>query len=229
MPPKLAPLSNIWRRAREIAASDSLLRGTFFLLRALRDPRSVEAWLLFLSAFERTHGLAPASLEIITKPLGNYAVHRLSSERVALLRSNYSLAAMTLPANALSTVWSGSSIEVGYLQGKGGQRYRLTLDPARHCYKEGKFSFTLADAADDLELARLTFLLRTLSGGGERALLIGGSARPVFPLWRRRQSSHRGGNTGFIRAQTENGRLRWRLGFCDSDGLVISARRFQSD
>ena len=65
---------------------------------------------MFLSAFERTHAIAPALLETSAKPLSNYAVHRLSvSERVAMLRSHYNLAAMTLPATVLSTIWSGSS------------------------------------------------------------------------------------------------------------------------
>jgi uncharacterized protein len=169
----------IWRQAREIAVTDSLLRAGFFFVGALRDPRSVGAWLTFLGFFERTRGLAPARLETIAKPLGNYAVYRLSiSERVAMLRSHYNLIAMTLPATVLSTVWSGSSVELGYLHGKRGRRYRLTLDPARYCYKEGEFSFTLTDTADGLELAKLTFLLITLSGSGERALLIGALQGP---------------------------------------------------
>lgn len=169
----------IWLQAREIAATDSFSRALLFFMRASRDSRSVEAWLMFLSSFERAHGLAPARLETVAKPLGNYAVFRLSvSERFAMLRSHYCLTAMTLPATAISTIWSGSSVEIGYLHGKRGQRYRLTLDPARYCYKEGEFSFTLTDTADGLELATLTFLLITLSGNEERALLIGGLQGP---------------------------------------------------
>ena len=169
----------IWLQAREIASTDSLLRAGLFIVRALRDPRSVGAWQSFLSVFERTHGLGPARIETVVKPLGNYAVYRLTiSERVAILRSHYSLIAMMLPATVLATIWSGSSVELGYLHGKRGQSYRLTLDPAGYCYKEGEFSFTLTDAADGLELARLTFVLRTLNGSGERALLIGGLQGP---------------------------------------------------
>ena len=62
----------IWWQAREIAATDALLRAVFFFAKALRDSRSVGAWLMFLSAFERARGLAPASPETVAKPLGNY-------------------------------------------------------------------------------------------------------------------------------------------------------------
>ncbi len=173
-------LGVIWRRTKEIAATISFLRAGIFFVRALRDPRPAGEWLIFLGAFERLRGLEPAPLETFAKPLGNYAVYRLSiGERVAMLRSHYSLIATTLPATALSTIWSDSSIELGYLQGKRGQKYRLTLDPARFCYKEGELSFSLTDAADGLELARLTFLIITLSGGAERALLIGGLQGPT--------------------------------------------------
>ena len=180
MPSRLDhPLDIIWRQSRKIATTDSLLRAGLFFVMALRDSRSVGAWLMFLSAFERARGLAPARPETIAKPLGNYAVYRLTvSERVAMLRSHYSLTAMTLPATVLSTLWSDSSVELGYLHGKRGQRYHLTLDPARYCYKEGELSFTLTDIAEGLELAKLTFSLITLSGGGEPALLIGGLQGP---------------------------------------------------
>ncbi len=180
MPSRLGhSLRVIWRRTREIAATVSLLRAGLFFAQALRDPRSAGAWLTFLSAFERMRGLAPAPLATFAKPFGNYAVYRLSvSERVAMLRSHYSLIAMTLPANVLSAIWSDSSIELGFLHGKRGRRYRLTLDPARYCYKEGELSFSLTDEADGLELARLTFLIITLSGSGARALLIGGLQGP---------------------------------------------------
>jgi uncharacterized protein VirK/YbjX len=180
MPSRLGQsLRVIWRRTKEIAATVSFVRAGLFFVRALRDPRSAGAWLMFLSTFERMRGLAPAPLETFAKPLGNYAVYRLAiSERVSMLRSHYSLVAMTLPAAALSTIWSDSSIELGHLQGKRGSRYRLTLDPARYCYKEGELSFSLTDEADGLELARLTFLIINLSGSGERALLIGGLQGP---------------------------------------------------
>jgi uncharacterized protein VirK/YbjX len=172
-------LRSIWRQTRQIMATDSRTSAGLFFVKALRDPRSAAAWLMFLRDFERLHGLGPARFETVAKPLGNYAVFRLSvSERVAMLRSHYSRIAMTLPANALSALWSGFSVELGYLQGKRGQKYRLTLDSARYCYKEGECSFTLTDAADGLELANLTFLLITLSCGGEHALLIGGLQGP---------------------------------------------------
>jgi uncharacterized protein len=179
-PPESVPLlSVIWRQATKIAAKDSPLRAGIFFIRALRDPRSAGAWLMFLSAFEHTCGLTPAPIETVTKPIGNYAVYRLPvSKRVAMLRSHYRISAMTLPEPVLSSLWSGSSVELGYLHGKRGQRYRLTLDPAGYCYKEGEFSFALTDAADGLELAKLTFLLVTLSESGERALLIGGLQGP---------------------------------------------------
>ena len=188
MPSRLGQsLRIILRRMMEILATGSLIGAMFFLARALRDPRSAGAWLMFLSAFERTRALAPAPLQTFAKPFGNYAVHRLSmSERVAMLRSHYNLTAMTLPATALAAIWSDSSVELGTLQGKRGQSYRLTLDPARYCYKEGELSFSLTDEADGLELARLTFLITTL-GGGERALLIGGLQGP---------SSHAGAGAG---------------------------------
>jgi uncharacterized protein VirK/YbjX len=171
-------LKAIWRHAREVSATSPLWAG-LFIARALRDPRSIGAWLLFLGTFERRRGLVPARTETVIKPLGNYAVHRLAiSERFAMLRSHYSLVAEKLPATVLSTLWSGSSVELGYLHGKRRQSFRLTLDPADYCYKEGEFSFTLADAADGLELARLTFVLRTLNANGEFALLIGGLQGP---------------------------------------------------
>ncbi len=66
------PTRVIWWQAREIAATDSLLRAVFFFAKALRDSRSVGAWLMFLSAFERARGLAPASPETVAKPVGNY-------------------------------------------------------------------------------------------------------------------------------------------------------------
>ena len=179
MPSRLGQsLRIIWRRTTEIAASGSIMGAVFFFARALRDPRSAGAWLTFLSAFERTRALAPAPLQTFAKPFGNYAVHGLStSERVAMLRSHYNLTAMTLPATALAAIWSDCSVELGTLRGKRGQSYRLTLDPARYCYKEGELSFSLTDEADGLELARLTFLITTL-GGGERSLLIGGLQGP---------------------------------------------------
>ena len=148
-------------------------------MRGIARSGSVAAWLTFINSFERTHGLAPARFETIRKPLGNFAVYRLSiSERVAMLRSHYSIRAMTLPATVLSTIWSGSTVDLGYLNGKRGRAYRLSLDPAGYCYKEGECSFTLTDMADGLELARLTFSLITLSGSGERALLIGSLQGP---------------------------------------------------
>jgi uncharacterized protein len=172
-------LRAIWLQAQKIAATESFLRAGLFLMSALRDPRSYGEWRSFLRVFERAHGLDPARTETISKPIGNYAVYRLSiADRVAILRSHYSLVATKLPATALSTIWSGSSVEVGYLHGKRGQRYRLTLDPAGYCYKEGEFSFTLTDAADGLELARLTFVVRPLKESGECALLIGGLQGP---------------------------------------------------
>ena len=179
MPSRLGQsLRIVWRRSMEILATGSLIGAAFFLVRALRDPRSAGTWLMFLSDFERARALAPAPLQTFAKPFGNYAVHRLSmAERVGMLRSHYNLTAMTLPATALAAIWSDSSVELGTLQGKRGQSYRLTLDPARYCYKEGELSFSLADEADGLELARLTFLITTL-GGGERAMLIGGLQGP---------------------------------------------------
>jgi uncharacterized protein VirK/YbjX len=96
MPSRLGQsLRVIWRRTEEIAATVSFVRAGIFFVLALRDPRSAGAWLVFLSAFERMRGLAPAPLQTFSKPLGNYAVYRLSiSERVAMLRSHYSLIAM---------------------------------------------------------------------------------------------------------------------------------------
>jgi uncharacterized protein len=189
MPSTLAhSLRVIWRQTRKIALAVSFFRAGLFFVKALRDPGSVATWLTFLSSFERTRGLAPARFETVTKPLGNFAVYRLSiSERVALLCSHYSISAKTLPATVLSTIWSGSSIDLGYLNGKRGRRYRLTLDPAGYCYKEGECSFSLTDMADGLELARLTFSLITLGGSGERALLIGALQGP---------SSHSGAGAG---------------------------------
>ena len=154
------------------------LRAALFLTKAVRDARSAEAWLTFLSALEQKHYLAPASIETVAKPFGNYAAWRLSSSRrVSMLLSHYNLLAMTMPT-VLSTIWSGASVELGYLEGKRGQRYRLTLDPARHNYKEGELSVTLTDAADGLQLAKLTFLFIILRDSDEPALLIGGLQGP---------------------------------------------------
>jgi uncharacterized protein VirK/YbjX len=172
-------MSAIWRQAREIAAAHSPLRAGLFILRALRDPRSIGAWLLFLRAFENTCGLPPARTMTVVKPLGNYAVYGLSiAERVEMLRFHYGISATKLPETVLSAIWTESSVEVGYLYGKRRERYRLTLDPAGYCYKEGEFSFTLADAADGLQLAKLTFVLRALNAGGDFALLVGGLQGP---------------------------------------------------
>jgi len=172
-------LGIIWRQSRKIAAKKSLLHAGRFVINALRDPRSVAAWQSFLGAFEQIYGLEPARTETVVKPLDNYAVYRLTiAERVAMLRAHYSIVAKKLPATVLATIWSGSSVELGCLHGKRGQSYRLMLDPAGYCYKEGELSFTLADTADGLELARLTFVLRTLKGCGTRVLLIGGLQGP---------------------------------------------------
>ena len=170
MPSRLGQsLRIIWRRTTEIAASGSIMGAVFFFARALRDPRSAGAWLTFLSAFERTRALAPAPLQTFAKPFGNYAVHGLStSERVAMLRSHYNLTAMTLPATALAAIWSDCSVELGTLRGKRGQSYRLTLDPARYCYKEGELSFSLTDEADGLELARAMGCWRLASSSPPR-------------------------------------------------------------
>ncbi len=180
MPSTLAhALRVIWQQARKIAVAGSFFRAGVFFVRALRDPGSVAAWITFLGSFEQTRGLAPARFETIAKPLGNFAVYRLCvSERVAMLRSHYSISAIALPAAVLSTIWAGSSVELGYLDGKRGRRYRLTLDPSGYCYKEGECNFTLTDTADGLELAKLTFSLITLGGSGERALLIGALQGP---------------------------------------------------
>lgn len=172
-------LKIISRCVGEIAAANSPLRAGFFMARALRDSDSARAWLTFLDAFERTHYLPPAGAEIVAKPLGNYAICGLTvSERAEILRFHYKLAAMKLPMTVLSRIWSGSSIELGFLHGKQQQRYRLSLNPAGYCHKEGEFGFTLSDLADGLELARLTFVLRGLNCGTGHVLLIGGLQGP---------------------------------------------------
>lgn len=166
-------------KTKEIAATDSLWHAGLFFVKAVRDPHSVGLWLIFLSTFERTHGLGQAGFDTIAKPLGNYAVYKLSTtRRVEMLRSHYQRFAMTVPPAVLSILWTGGSMDLGYLEGKCGQKYRLTLGPARHCHKEGEFSFTLADQEDGLELARLTFLLMTLGTRDETSLLIGGLQGP---------------------------------------------------
>jgi uncharacterized protein VirK/YbjX len=172
-------LKIISRCVGEIAAANSPLRAGFFMARALRDSDSARTWLTFLDAFERIHHLPPARAEMVAKPLGNYAIYGLSvSERADILRFHYKLAAMKLPMTVLSRIWSGSSIELGYLHGKRRQSYRLSLTPAGYCHKEGEFGFALSDMADGLELARLTFVLRELNCGTKHVLLIGGLQGP---------------------------------------------------
>jgi uncharacterized protein VirK/YbjX len=116
------------------------------LISALRYPHATQDWLSFLRVFELQHALPPALPEIVMKPLANYAIYRLTlKERIALLRSHYSIVANTLPANVLSALWTGSSVNLGKLKGKRGKNYYLTLDPARHCGKEGEYTFTFTD------------------------------------------------------------------------------------
>jgi uncharacterized protein VirK/YbjX len=134
--------------------------------------------LAFLSEFERQHSLSAALPETVRKPLLNFAVHHLSSaQRIALLRSHYSITAKTLPARILSTLWSGSTVTVGSLTGKKG-KYLLTLGPDQHCCKEGELTFTLI-AEDGFDLAKLTFTFAVREKvTPEKTLLIGGLQGP---------------------------------------------------
>ena len=155
----------------------SLLTAGRNLLSAVRYPQATRDWLSGLGVFERRHALPPALPETVTKPLGTFAVHQLSlAQRIALLRSHYFLAAKTLPASVLTTLWTGFNVDLGNVRGKKGKNYHLTLEPARHCGKEGEYSFTLVDEGG-LELAKLTFTLTTLTSM-ERVLLIGGLQGP---------------------------------------------------
>jgi uncharacterized protein VirK/YbjX len=149
------------------------------LISALRYPQATQDWLSFVRVFELQHALPPALPEIVMKPLANYAIYRLTlKERIALLRSHYSIVANTLPANVLSALWTGSSVNLGKLKGKRGKNYYLTLDPARHCGKEGEYTFTFTDESG-LDLAKLTFMLATLDGENlAPGLLIGGLQGP---------------------------------------------------
>jgi uncharacterized protein len=157
----------------------SLLTAGRNLLSAVRYPHSTQDWLSGLGVFERRHALPPALPETVTKPLSTFAVHQLSlMQRIALLRSHYSLAAKTLPTSVLTTLWTGFNVDLGNVMGKKGKNYHLKLEPARHCGKEGEYSFTFADEGG-LELAKLTFTLATLTSvTTERVLLIGGLQGP---------------------------------------------------
>ena len=158
----------------------SLLRAINCFVRAMRNPHLTREWLDFLETFARAHDLPPARPEIVMKPLGNFAIHGLNvHERVALLRSHYALSAKAIPRRLLSSLWGDASVDLGDLCGKSGKTYRLTLDPARHCFKEGEYSLTLTDAMDGVVLAKLTFVLTHLSGKTpERVALIGGLQGP---------------------------------------------------
>ena len=104
------------------ARPGTLLNVGICAINALRNPCQTQAWLAFLSEFERQHSLSAARPETVRKPLRNFAVHHLSSaQRVALLRSHYSITAKTLPVCILSTLWSGSTVTVGSLTGKKEQ------------------------------------------------------------------------------------------------------------
>lgn len=172
-------LEAIWRQTRVIATTESLARAGRFLVTALRDPQAAGAWLIFLDAFVRRHALGPARFDCIVKPFFNYAVYRLSiSQRASILRCHYDLIGVRLPW-LLAILWSESGVELGFLDGKHGEKYCLTLNPAGYCHKEGELSFTLSDMADGLELAKLTFLfIRRPDANGELALLIGGLQGP---------------------------------------------------
>jgi len=168
-------------RGREYTLrAGSLLSTTICLAQAMRNPHLTREWLDFLEVFARTEGLPPALPELVLKPLGTYAVHGLSvSEHVAMLRSHYLLAARMIPRSLLSSLWTDATVELGYLQGKSNKIYRLTLDPARHCGKEGEYSLMLSDAEDGFVLARLTFLLAPTNDGTlEHVTLIGGLQGP---------------------------------------------------
>lgn len=160
------------------ARPGTLLNVGICAINALRNPCQTQAWLAFLSEFERQHSLSAALPETVRKPLLNFAVHHLSSaQRIALLRSHYSITAKTLPARILSTLWSGSTVTVGSLTGKKG-KYLLTLGPDQHCCKEGELTFTLT-AEDGIDLAKLTFTFAVREKvTPERTLLIGGLQGP---------------------------------------------------
>lgn len=170
-------IRTIWRRVCVIAANESALQAGIFFLSSLRDMRAAATWLNFLEAFGGKYLLGAAPIQCIRKPFSNYALHRLSfSQRVSILNDHYSLIGDTIPLLA-AVSWGRSSLELGLLSGKNGATYRLSLRPAEYCYKEGELSFVLSDAADGLELAKLTFVLAKREDE-EPSLLIGGMQGP---------------------------------------------------
>ncbi|ACB95526.1 DUF535 family protein [Beijerinckia indica] len=158
----------------------SLLTMAKCLAQAMRYPHWTREWLAFLKTFARAEDLPPAPLELVLKPLGTYAVHGLSvREHVAMLRGHYLFAARTMPRRLLLSLWADAGVELGYLRGKSGKIYRLKLDPARHCGKEGEYSLVFEDVEDGFVLARLTFLLTPQNGEAlEPVALIGGLQGP---------------------------------------------------
>ncbi len=170
-------IRTIWRDVCVIAENESAFRAGIFFLSSLRDMRATAAWLNFLEAFGEKLQFGAAPTQCIKKPFSNYALYRLSlSQRVSILTDHYNLIGDAIPA-LVAVSWGRSSLELGILSGKNGATYRLSLRPAEYCYKEGELSLVLSDAADGLELAKLTFVLANRQDG-EPCLLIGGLQGP---------------------------------------------------
>lgn len=170
-------MRTIWRHVCVIAANESTFQAGIFFLSLLQDMRAAAAWLNFLEDFKDKHPFGAAPTQCIRKPFFNYAMYRLSrAQRVSLLRDHYSLICDAIPS-LIGVSWGICSAELGLLCGKNGEIYRLSLRPAENCYKEGELSFVLSDAADGLELAKLTFVLGKEDDGAP-CVLIGGLQGP---------------------------------------------------
>ncbi|MBU3890994.1 DUF535 family protein [Methylosinus sp. KRF6] len=170
-------IQTMWRRVSVITANDSPLQAGVFLLSSLRDTRASAIWLTFLESIEDKYPFGAAPTQLIKKPFFNYVIYHLSlSQRAAILMDHYRLLDDTIPS-LIAVSWGIWSVDVGLLRGKNGEIYRLSLRPAEYCHKEGELSFVLSDAADGLELAKLTFVLGKEDDGAP-CVLIGGLQGP---------------------------------------------------
>jgi len=177
-PPRLSQVvALIWRHAGLMAKVKGASQRRLFVARALRDPMSVGAWLRFLREFEQAHGLQAARPQLGEKPVRIYAVHGIPiARRVALLQDHYRLSMSCLPKGLSELLWSRSTLELGSLSGRSGQRYRLSFGAANNYPREGEVCFVLSNAEDGLVLSQLTFLLT--NDDSATTLLIGGLQGP---------------------------------------------------
>lgn len=159
-----------------ITSREGIIYSIIYLYKLAPHIKQLSSWMLYVySVSDRDDKLHNINLAI--KPLSSYAVYGLPvSKRISFLQSHFNYITRCAPF-LLEVSRSEAELELGCLHGKRGETYRLTLEPAGYCGKEGELSLMLSDGADGLEFAKLTCLFIQDDEGGP-VLLIGGLQGP---------------------------------------------------